>query len=66
MAMIFNTAFEIKLRIILLLSQTKQALSMEEIVDYDFITIYSKDFGAKNEWKCIILHKNCGIVQDFA
>ena len=31
-----------------------------------FTTIYSKDFGAKNEWKCIILHKNCGIVQDFA
>ena len=49
MAMIFNTAFEMKLRIILLLSQTKQALSMEEIVDYDFITIYSKDFGIGSE-----------------
>lgn len=42
---IFNSDFEMKLRILLLLSQTKRALSKEEIVDLDFITIYSADFG---------------------
>ena len=42
---IFNSDFEMQLRVLLLLSQTKRALSREEIVDYDFITIYSADFG---------------------
>ena len=46
---IFNSDFEMKLRILLLLSQTKRALSREEIVHLDFITIYSADFGIGEE-----------------
>lgn len=46
---IFNSDFEMKLRILLLSSQTKCALSKEEIVDLDFITIYSADFGIGTE-----------------
>ncbi len=46
---IFNSDFEMELRILLLLSQTKRALSREEIVNYDFITIYSADFGIGEE-----------------
>ena len=46
---IFNSDFEMELRILLLLSQTKRALSKEEIVNYDFITIYSADFGIGEE-----------------
>ena len=42
---IFNSDFEMQLRVLLLLSQTKRALSREEIVNFDFITIYSADFG---------------------
>ena len=40
---------ESELRILLLLSQTKRALSREEIVHLDFITIYSADFGIGEE-----------------
>lgn len=46
---IFNSDFEMKLRVLLLLSQTKRALSREEIVNFDFITIYSADFGVGEE-----------------
>lgn len=46
---IFNSDFEMRLRILLLLSQTKRALSKEEIVNFDFITIYSADFGIGEE-----------------
>ncbi len=46
---IFNSDFEMKLRILLLLSQTKRALYKEEIVNFDFITIYSADFGIGEE-----------------
>lgn len=46
---IFNSDFEMQLRILLLLSQTKKALSREEIVDFDFIIIYSADFGVGEE-----------------
>lgn len=46
---IFNSIFEMKLRILLLLSQTKRALYKEEIVNMDFVTIYSADFGIGEE-----------------
>ena len=46
---IFNSTFEVKLRILLLLSQTKRPLYKEEIVNMDFITIYSADFGIGEE-----------------
>ena len=46
---IFNSDFEMQLRVLLLLSQTKRALSKEEIVNFDFITIYSADFGVGEE-----------------
>lgn len=42
---IFNSDFEMKLRVLLLLSQTKRELSKEEIVNFDFISIYSAEFG---------------------
>lgn len=46
---IFNSDFEVSLRILLLLSQTRRALSKEEIVNFDFITVYSADFGIGDE-----------------
>lgn len=46
---IFNSDFEMQLRILLLLSQTRRALAKEEIIDLDFITIYSADFGIGTE-----------------
>ncbi|MDO4650583.1 MAG: hypothetical protein Q4B26_18265, partial [Eubacteriales bacterium] len=46
---IFNSIFEIRLRILLLLSQTKRALYKDEIVNMDFITVYSADFGIGEE-----------------
>lgn len=45
MTKIFNSVFEMQLRILLLLSQSKRPFSKEEIVDYDFITVYGADFG---------------------
>jgi len=49
MTKLFNSVFEMKLRVLLLLSQTKRQLSKEEIVDYDFITVYCVDFGLGDE-----------------
>jgi hypothetical protein len=46
---LFNSTFEMELRVLLLLSQTRRALSKEEIVDFDFITIYSADYGIGEE-----------------
>lgn len=45
MKTVFNSTFEISLRILLLLSESEDAgLSIDRIAAYDFITIYSKYF----------------------
>ena len=50
MTKLYNSVFEMQLRILLLLSQTRRLLSKDEIVDFDFITLSSADFsiGAEN------------------
>lgn len=46
---IFNTTFESSLRILLLLYVSEdEQMTLDRIADYDFITIYSKDFGISN------------------
>ncbi len=46
MSEIFNTSFETGLRVLLLLSSIQpQAATVDRITAYDFITLYSKDFG---------------------
>jgi len=46
MAKLFNSAFEISLRIILLLSASGAAgMTIDRILAYDFIAIYSRFFG---------------------
>lgn len=46
---IFNSSFETGLRILLLLSSiSPQAISIDRITAYDFITIYGKDFDVSN------------------
>lgn len=42
---IFNTSFEISLRIMIILNTVETRLSIERITALDFITIYGKDFG---------------------
>lgn len=49
MEMIFNTTFEVSMRILLLLSNTKKNLNEDEIAYLDFITIYSNTYGFGNE-----------------
>ena len=45
----FNTAFELSLRIILLLHAAKRkALSIDHIAAFDFITVYGKAFGVSS------------------
>ncbi len=42
---IFNTSFEISLRILITLNTTRQKLSIERITALDFISIYGKEFN---------------------
>lgn len=41
----FNSVFEIALRIILFLSESKDGMTNDRISAYDFITIYGQTFG---------------------
>lgn len=42
---IFNTMFEVSLRILIVLNVTQSRLSIDRISALDFIAIYGKDFG---------------------
>ena len=42
---IFNTSFEVSLRILIILNTVQTRLSIDRITDLDFIAIYGKDFG---------------------
>lgn len=42
---IFNTAFEVSLRILITLNVTQDRLSIDRLSALDFISIYGKDFG---------------------
>ncbi len=42
---IFNTTFEISLRILMVLKSSPIYMSLDRIVAFDFITTYSYDFG---------------------
>ena len=45
MGTVFNSTFEVSLRLLLLLNESDNAgLSIDRIAEYDFITIYSKYF----------------------
>ena len=41
---IFNTSFEVSLRILIILNTVQTRLSIDRITDLDFIAIYGKDF----------------------
>lgn len=42
---IFNTTFEVSLRILIILNTMKHSVSAERITAFDFISTYGKDFG---------------------
>lgn len=42
---IFNTPFEVSLRILIILNTVKNRVSVERITALDFISTYGKDFG---------------------
>ena len=42
---IFNTSFEVSLRILTILNVVQDRLSIDRIIALDFIAIYGKDFG---------------------
>ena len=42
---IFNTSFEVSLRILIILNSVKNRVSAERITALDFISTYGKDFG---------------------
>lgn len=42
---LFNTPFELSLHVILLLDTVGKAITLDRIAAYDFIAIYSEDFG---------------------
>lgn len=42
---IFNTSFEVSLRVILILNVTKSKLTFDKITALDFISIYGQEFG---------------------
>ena len=48
MTRLFNSSFEMQLRILLLLSECKEPLTTDKIVCLDFITIYGAEFGISN------------------
>ena len=43
---IFNTSFEVSLRILIILNTVQTRLSIDRITALDFISIYGKDFGS--------------------
>ena len=43
---VFNSSFEVSLRILIILSTAQSRLSIDRITALDFIAIYGKDFGA--------------------
>lgn len=45
---LFNTPFELSLHVILLLNAVGKAITLDRIAAYDFMTIYSGDFGISN------------------
>jgi len=46
---IFNTEFEVSMRILILLSKCKNALDEEKILYLDYFTIYSKNYGFNDD-----------------
>ena len=46
---LFNTEFEVSMRLLLLLSNVKKGLTKDEIAYLDFITIYSGTYGFEHE-----------------
>jgi len=46
---VFNTSFEMSIRVLLILNSAKDPLSIDRIAAIDFITIYGKDFDISNE-----------------
>ncbi|MGP1439568.1 MAG: ABC-three component system middle component 2 [Treponema sp.] len=42
---VFNTEFEISLRVLCILANINEALSFEKILCFDFISTYAKEFG---------------------
>lgn len=42
---LFNTSFELSLRVLIILNIAQVRLSVDRIVAYDFISIYGLDFG---------------------
>ena len=50
MQKLFNSTFEVSLRLMLLLSVTGDVpMTVDRIAAYDVITIYSRDFGLSEE-----------------
>jgi hypothetical protein len=46
---IFNTSFEVSMRILILLDVFRSGLDEEKILYFDFFTIYEKNYGFGNE-----------------
>ena len=42
---LFNSSFELSLRVLIILNAAQARLSIDKIVAYDFISTYSFDFG---------------------
>ena len=50
MGTVFNSTFEVSLRLLLLLSESgDKGLSIDRIATYEFITIYSRYFGLSDK-----------------
>lgn len=46
---LFNTPFELSLHVVLLLNVVNEGLTLDRIAAYDFIAIYSEDFGVADK-----------------
>lgn len=46
---LFNSTFELSLRILMLLSESEESMTVDRLLSYDFITIYGRNFGVSNE-----------------
>lgn len=46
---VFNTTFEVSLRVLLTLEVSEDKLSADMIAVSDFITVYGRDFGISSE-----------------
>ena len=46
---VFNSSFEVSLRILIIMYVTCEKMSVDRIVAMDFITIYGKDFGVSED-----------------